>query len=70
MKDKGKMIVKINNQKKEIELRKKMTVNELLRSLNLRRESVVVLVNGEISIEEEKLGNEDEVQIISAVSGG
>jgi len=70
LKDKGKMIVKINNQKKEIELRKKMTVNELLRSLNLRRESVVVLVNGEISIEEEKLGNEDEVQIISAVSGG
>gem|GEM_PF-957674 len=64
------MIVRVNNQRKEIVLGKKMTVNELLRSLNLRRESVVVLVNREISIEEEKLGNEDEVQIISAVSGG
>jgi len=70
LRNREKMIVRVNNQRKEIVLGKKMTVNELLRSLNLRRESVVVLVNREISIEEEKLGNEDEVQIISAVSGG
>jgi thiamine biosynthesis protein ThiS len=64
------MILRINNQKREIELKEEITVNELLRSLNLRRESVVVLVNGEITIEEEKVRNEDEVQIVSAVSGG
>ena len=65
------MRVIINNQQeKEINIDGEITINELLKKLNLNRESVVVIVNGEIKVEEEKVKNSDEVKIISAISGG
>lgn len=71
MRDERKMIVRINNrEKKEIELKKRITISELLKSLNLRRESVVVIVNNEIRVEEEEVKDSDEIRIVSAVSGG
>ena len=65
------MRVIINNQQeKEINIDGEITINERLKKLNLNRESVVVIVNGEIKVEEEKVKNSDEVKIISAISGG
>jgi len=64
------MKVVVNNQEKEVSIKEEITINELLKKLNLNRESVVVIVNGEIRVEEEKISNNDEVKIISAISGG
>lgn len=64
------MRVIINQEEKEISIEREITINELLRKLNLNRESVVVIVNGEIKVEEEKIKEGDEVKIISAISGG
>lgn len=60
----------VNNQKMEISIEGEITINDLLKRLKLNRESVVVIVNNQIKVEEEKISNNDEVKIISAISGG
>ncbi len=47
-----------------------MTVRELLKKLNLSPESTLVLRGEEVLTEEDRLHEEDEVRIISAISGG
>ncbi len=46
------------------------TVNDLLLYKGINRETVAVLLNGELAIEEHLLKEGDEVKSIKAVSGG
>ena len=47
-----------------------MTVRELLKELNLSPESTLVVRDDEVLTEDEKLRKDDEVRVISAISGG
>ena len=66
--DSSLMKVRLNGA--DIMLCKKATVNDLLQHVCVNRETVVVSVNGEITIEEAELSDGDEVRLISTVSGG
>ncbi len=46
------------------------TIDDVLNFLGVNRESVLVSVNGEITVEEECLSKGDEIRLIRAVSGG
>jgi sulfur carrier protein ThiS len=45
-------------------------ISDLLDSLSLNPETLVVLKNGKVVSEDEKAGNNDILEIISAVSSG
>lgn len=47
-----------------------MTVNQMLKYLKLLPESVLVVRNGRLTAEDQKLQPGDEVKIVSVVSGG
>lgn len=47
-----------------------MTVNQMLKYLKLLPESVLVVRNGQLIAEDQKLHPGDEVKIVSVVSGG
>ncbi|MDP6613072.1 MAG: MoaD/ThiS family protein [Candidatus Hydrothermarchaeota archaeon] len=46
------------------------TVMHLLQSLGINRETVLVRKNGEICVEEEKIKEGDDIEIIKTISGG
>jgi sulfur carrier protein len=47
-----------------------LTVNQMLKHLKLLPESVLVVRNGQLIAEDQKLQTGDEVKIVSVVSGG
>ena len=47
-----------------------MTVNQMLKHLKLLPESVLVVCNGHLIAEDQKLRPGDEVKIVSVISGG
>ncbi len=47
-----------------------MSVRELIKELNLSPESTLVIRNDEVLTEDEWLKEDDEVRVISAISGG
>ena len=55
---------------REQEVQGPMKVKDLLKLLGLLPEAAVVLRNGEPVTEDETLRDEDEVRVISAISGG
>ncbi len=55
---------------KEIKLDKEIELKTLLNKLNITVESVIIEKNGEICLEDEQVGNEDNLRILSVVSGG
>ena len=63
------MKVKFQGRITEID-KKSLTVKELLKILNLSSTTVIVLKDGEIVTEDEILKEENEIEIISAISGG
>ncbi|MFQ5816325.1 MAG: MoaD/ThiS family protein [Candidatus Hydrothermarchaeaceae archaeon] len=53
-----------------IEAEASCTIAGLLARIGVNRETVLVRLNGEVAVEEETLRDGDEVEIITAVSGG
>jgi thiamine biosynthesis protein ThiS len=49
---------------------KALTVNQMLKHLKLLSESVLVVCNGQLIAEDQKLQPGDEVKIVSVISGG
>lgn len=47
-----------------------LTVNQMLKYLKLLSESVLVVRNGQLIAEDQKLQPGDEVKIVSVISGG
>ncbi|HOI18798.1 MAG TPA: MoaD/ThiS family protein [Candidatus Woesearchaeota archaeon] len=62
------MKLKYENKIKEIEFFGK--VKELLKKENINPETVVVVKNGEVISEDERVNNDEELELISVVSGG
>ena len=55
---------------REVEWRKGMTVKDLLREVGFNTESAIARVNGRVVLEDEKVEDESEVEVIPVVSGG
>jgi len=55
---------------REVEWRKRMTVKDLLREVGFNTESAIARVNGRVVLEDEKVEDESEVEVIPVVSGG
>ena len=70
----GKLKVRIfvdrNNLDKTVELDDKSTVSDLLNELKINPVTVIVSRNNELILEDEKLNNNDEIKILSVISGG
>lgn len=62
--------VKVKFRDQTFEFERDMTVRELLKELNLSPESTIVVRGDEVLTEDEKLHKDDEVRVISAISGG
>jgi len=58
----------LDNKRKEMEF--KGTVQDLLKELKVRREEVVIKVNGSLTPETKEIGPDDRVEIIQVVFGG
>lgn len=62
--------MKVKFRDQTFEFDRDMTVRELLEELNLSPESTIVVKGDEVLTEDEKLSKDDEVRVISAISGG
>lgn len=64
------MKVVMRNPRRELEMPAPRTVNELLRDLDVVRESVLVIRNDTLVTHDERLADSDVVEIRPVVSGG
>jgi len=62
--------LKVKFRDQTFEFDHEMTVRELIKELNLSPESTLVVRDDEVLTEDEKLRKDDEVRVISAISGG
>ena len=64
------MKVLIERPRKQMEIGYEGSVEGLLKKLEVNPETVIVSRNGELVTEDEKLEKEDDIRIMSVVSGG
>ena len=64
------MIVKLRQPKREIEVDGERTVNQLLDSLGMNRESYLVIRNGTLAPGDARLDDSDEIEVRPVISGG
>jgi len=58
------------NETKIIELDSEKSLKEVLKDLDISVESVILIKNDEICLEDELVCNDDKIKILSVVSGG
>lgn len=58
------------NKKATIELNKDSAVSDLLKKLSINPVTVIVSRNSELILENDKLNDKDEINILSVISGG
>ena len=63
------MKVYVEKQDKLLELEKK-SVKELLDELQINSNTVIIVKNNEIVLEDEQLDDNDDIKILSVISGG
>jgi len=63
-------IIVRQKKEKKIKVEDGLSIRDLLKNLEINRETVLVAKNGEISLEEEILKEGDVVDIMSVISGG
>lgn len=64
-------MIKVKYQDRIYFLKKeKMKVRDILKELNLNQSYVIVLKNNEMATEDEVIRGDEEIEIISAISGG
>ena len=62
-----KVFIERFNENKELEA---SDVNELFNKLNINPETIIVVRNNEIILNDSKLNKRDEVKLLSVISGG
>ncbi len=67
---KVKIYIDRENRNKILELGNNMKVRNLLEKLNINPVTVIVSRNNELILEDEELKNNDEIRILSVISGG
>ena len=65
-----KVFVDRENSDKIIEFDENPKVSELLKKLNINPVTVIVSRNNELILEDERLENNDDIKILSVISGG
>jgi sulfur carrier protein len=60
----------IEREKRRVEKEFAGRIRDLLNSLGLNPETVIVVKNGEVVSEEERCGSDDELKLLSVISGG
>ena len=58
------------NKNETLEFDNNPIVSDLLKKLNINPVTVIVSRNNELILEDEKLNDEDEIKILSVISGG
>ena len=58
------------NKNIKLELNSNSIVSDLLRKLDINPVTVIISRNNELILEDEKLNNNDEIKILSVISGG
>ena len=53
-----------------IEIKNKKSLIEILKQLNISNDSVILVKNNNICLEDEIVSNKDKIKILSVVSGG
>ena len=70
----GKINVRVsvdrNNLNKMIELKNNAVVEDLLKELSINPVTVIVSRNNELILEDEILNDNDEIRVLSVISGG
>lgn len=70
----GKISVEVfvdrNNINRTIQLDDNSTISDLLKKLSINPVTVIVSRSNELVLEDEKLNNNDEIKILSVISGG
>ena len=64
------MIVKLRQPKREVEMPGARTVNQLLDSLGMNRESYLVIRNGTLAPGDARLDDADVIEVRPVISGG
>ena len=64
------MIVKLRQPKREVEMPGARTVNQLLDSLGMNRESYLVIRNGTLAPGDARLEDADVIEVRPVISGG
>lgn len=60
----------IDRENKKLELEENSIVADLLKKLNINPVTVIVSRKNELILEDEKLSNNDEIKVLSVISGG
>ena len=63
------MQVYYDKEKKNYKVKGK-TVNEILKELKIKSNTVIVVINNTVVTEDKKINKEDKIKILSVVSGG
>ena len=53
-----------------LELKKEETLKDIIKKLDISLDSVILVKNDQISLEDEKINDKDKIKILSVVSGG
>lgn len=64
------MKISIERTKETIEKEFSGNAKSLLQELNILVEDVLIIKNGQLVIEDEALNNDDEIKLLSVISGG
>jgi sulfur carrier protein ThiS len=58
------------NKTEEYQLDEKKTLKDILKEKDISIDSIILVKNNQICLEDESVSNEDEIKILSVVSGG
>lgn len=64
------IFIERENKTQEVEIEKPTTLKSILDKLGISNESVILVRNDEIVLEEEEVNNKDKIKLLSVVSGG
>ncbi|MEX1218499.1 MAG: MoaD/ThiS family protein [Acidimicrobiales bacterium] len=64
------MIVRLHNPRRDLEVKGPITIINLLAHLDLNREAVLVVRGGELVPGDERLADDDDIEIRPVISGG